>query len=116
MPSEPSPIPGSDATASVSDRQSGTYAPADYVPPPLPPMRSDLAHVVIPATVLWFVAFVVLLFFTDSLRANNHMIYLWTCLAGGVLGCIGLSIYFWQRAAARRGTRSANTMALDEKL
>ena len=71
---------------------------------------------VIPITALWFLAFIVLLFFTDSLRAHDAMIYLWTCLAGGLLGCTGLSIYFWQRRAARRGTRSANRMALDEKL
>ncbi len=88
----------------------------DYVPPPLPIAPSNLAHIVIPATAIWFLAFVVLLFFIPTLRAHDAMIYLWTCLAGGILGCMGLSIYFWQRSAARRGRRSANAMALDEKL
>jgi len=85
-------------------------------PPPLPAVRAGLAHIVVPVTALWFVAFVVLLFFTDDLRAHDAMIWLWTCLAGGVLGLIGLSIYFWQRRSARRGSRSANRMALDEQL
>lgn len=86
-----------------------------YVPPPLPPARANLAHIVIPATAVWFVGFVVLLFLTDTLRRNDDMIILWTALAGWVLGLIGLAIYFWQRAAARRGTRSSNSMALEEK-
>jgi len=41
---------------------------------------------------------------------------LWTCLAGFVLGLLGLSVYAWQRRAARRGARSANQMALDESI
>jgi hypothetical protein len=85
-------------------------------PPPLPPVNAGLAHIVIPGTGLWFVGFVVLLFFTADLRAHDAMIWLWTCLAGWVLGLIGLSIYFWQRSAARRGTRSSNRMALDERI
>lgn len=87
-----------------------------YEPPALPTSGAGLAHIVIPATIAWFAAFVVLLFFTDSLRENDAMIWLWTCLTGGVLGLIGLGIYFWQRSAARRGTKGAQTMALDESL
>ncbi len=89
-------------------------SPAAGSVPDLPPVRAGLAHIVIPCTALWFAAFVVLLFFTDQLRAHDAMIWLWTCLAGGVLGLIGLSVYLWQRRAARRGSRSANAMALDE--
>jgi len=85
-------------------------------PPPLPAVRAGLAHIVIPATAIWFVGFVVLLFFVDDLRAHDAMTWLWTCLAGWVLGLIGLSIYLWQRRSARRGSRSANRMALDEQL
>ena len=85
-------------------------------PPPLPPVRAGLAHIVVPGTVLWFALFVGLLFFLDDLRAHDAMIWFWTSLAGWVLGLIGLSIYAWQRSAARRGTRSSNAMALDEQL
>jgi len=44
------------------------------------------------------------------------MVWLWTCLAGFVLGLMGLSVYSWQRRAARRGSRSASQMALDEAI
>ncbi len=78
-------------------------------------MRSNLGHIVIPGTAIWFVGFLVLLFFRGQLQAHGHLIYLWTALAGGVLGLIGLAIYFWQRWSARRGFRSSNAMALDEQ-
>lgn len=86
-------------------------------PPPLPPVRADLAHIVVPCTIAWFVAWVVLFFFfREELEANDAGIWISTCLAGWILGLMGLSIYAWQRRAARRGRRSANRMALDEKL
>lgn len=93
-------------------RVSSTDAP----PPPIPPVKAGLAHVVIPGTALWFAGFVVLLFFIPSLRENGAMNWLWTFLSGWVLGLIGLSIYAWQRWAARRGTRGSSSMALDEQL
>jgi hypothetical protein len=82
-------------------------------PPPLPAIRSGVAYIVIPGTVAWFLAFVVLLFLTDTLRAHDAMIWLWTCLAGWVLGLLGLAIFGWQRSAARRGRRGAQTSALN---
>ena len=69
-----------------------------------------------PGTVIWFVAFVVLLFFIPNSQANDAMVWLWTCLAGFVLGLLGLSVYALQRRAARLGRRSANQMALDESI
>ena len=92
------------------------FSDQPYSPPPLPSSGAGLAHIVAPATAAWFVAFVVLLFFTDELRANDSMMWLWTCLSGGGLGLIGLSIYAWQRSAARRGTRASQSMALDERI
>lgn len=85
-------------------------------PPPIPPVNAGLAQVVVPATAIWFVGFVVLLFFIPRLRSHGEMIWLWTFLAGWVLGLIGLTIYGWQRRAARRGARGASRMALDEKI
>ncbi len=86
---------------------------AGYTPPALPPVRASLLHVVIPVTAAWLVAAVVLLFSLDNVRADGHLIWLWTSLAGGLLGGVGLSIYGWQRRAARRGGRSAQRTALD---
>jgi hypothetical protein len=83
----------------------------------LPAVRgAGLAHVVVPGTVVWFVLFLALLFVIPSLREHDRMVWLWTALAGWVLGLIGLSIYAWQRWAARRGTRGSSRMALDERL
>jgi hypothetical protein len=95
-------------TGSPSD--SGRTATA---PPPLPPIRSGIAYIVVPTTAVWFLAFVVLLFFTGSLREHDAMIWLWTCLAGWLLGLTGLAIHQWQRSAARRGRRGAQSSALD---
>jgi hypothetical protein len=82
---------------------------------PLPPVRwAGLAHVVITGTVVWFVALVVLLFLIPTLRAHGAMTWLWTALAGWLLGFVGLAIYGWQRAAARRGSRGASSAALEE--
>lgn len=88
---------------------------ADHVrvPPPLPPYSASLTRVVVPGTIIWFVGFVVLLFFIVDLREHNAMIWLWTCLTGWVLGLIGLALYRWQQSAARRGSRGAQSSALD---
>lgn len=88
-------------------------APTPAGPPPLPPIRSGVAHIVVPGTIVWFVAFVVLAFSTDFLRAHDAMIWLWTCLAGWILGLVGLALQAWQRSAARRGRRGAQVSALD---
>ncbi len=95
---------------------SSVPSPAAYTPPALPPVTAGLWHIAVPGTVIWFIAFVVLLFFIPELQANDAMIWLWTCLAGFVLGLMGLSVYAMQRRAARLGRRSANQMALDESI
>ncbi len=68
--------------------------------PELPKRLTDLTPVVIVGTSLWAVATVVLFFVTDG-------IWVQTSLSGLVLGFIGLAIIAWQRAAARRGSKSA---------
>ncbi len=89
---------------------------ATYVPPALPPVRTGLWHIAVPGTVGWLVGSIVLAFFIPTLRANDAMIWFWTCLAGFVLGLVGLSVYSLQRRAARLGRRSAHQMALDESI
>ncbi len=89
-------------------------APAtSYSPPPLPPVRMNLFRIVGSFTAVWFLALIVLLFRIAALREQHHLIWLWTAAAGSFLGCLGLSVYLWQRSAARRGHRSAQQMALD---
>jgi hypothetical protein len=93
-----------------------TASSAGYTPPSLPPVTAGLWHLAVPGTAIWFVAFVVLLFFIPELQANDAMVWLWTCLAGFVLGLMGLTVYSLQRRAARLGRRTANQMALDESI
>ena len=84
---------------------------------PLPPVRgAGLAHVLIPGTAIWFVALIAALFAIPTLRSHDAMLWLWTALAGWLLGFVGLAVYGWQRAAARRGSRGASSLALDENI
>jgi uncharacterized membrane protein len=71
--------------------------------PELPKRLTDLTPVVIVGTSLWAIATVVLFFVTDG-------IWVQTSFSGVVLGFIGLAIIAWQRAAARRGSRSAQRL------
>ena len=58
--------------------------------------------VVLGGTVLWFAGSLLVLIFD---RSNGTL--LWTTLSGGLLGIIGYGVFYWQRRAARRGSRGA---------
>jgi hypothetical protein len=75
-------------------------------PPPLPQRLLALPPVVYGGTALWFVAFVVLAIARYGYDAGPP-IWLWTALAGFVLGLIGIPIMVWQQRASRRGARGA---------
>lgn len=70
-------------------------------PPPLPRSLADPWPLVILGTLAWFATAVVLLV------VNRSTDWVWTCLVGGLLGLIGLTMISLQRHAARRGSRSA---------
>lgn len=71
----------------------------DLVTPP--PVQINARRIVAVGTVVWFVAFAVLLFFCGWLGDHSHRIWLWTCLAGWVLGLMGLTIMSRHRRAGR---------------
>lgn len=75
-------------------------------PPPLPDRLLALPPLVYVGTALWFVALCVLLVARYVFDAFPP-IWLWTALAGTILGLIGFPIMSWQRRASRRGTRGA---------
>ncbi|MEO7126809.1 MAG: DUF2530 domain-containing protein [Nakamurella sp.] len=119
--SYPQPIPPVDPPApdAATGGAAAAVAGAQGHPklPPLPAVRgAGLAHVLIPATAVWLVALIAALFAIPTLRSHDAMLWLWTALAGWLLGFVGLAVYSWQRAAARRGSRGASTLALDEQL
>lgn len=79
-------------------------------PPPLPARWVDMRPVLGVGTGLWFVAWCALL----VARYGYHEvtgIWLTTCLAGWILGLIGTAIMYWQRSAARRGSRTAQRLS-----
>lgn len=114
-----SPSPArEDENADATPGLAGNLAPGPAPElAPLPPVRGGgLAHVVIPGTALWLVGLIVLVVLIPTLRAHDALLWLWTALAGFLLGFVGLAIYGWQRAAARRGSRGASQMALEEHI
>lgn len=75
--------------------------------PPLPGGLTDLRPPLWIGIGLWFAAFVVLLVARLGFHVGPPTVWLWTCFSGWVLGLIGLGIVYWQRSAARGGSRAA---------
>jgi hypothetical protein len=71
----------------------------DLVVPP--PVQINARRSVIAGTLLWFVAFVVLLPLYGWLGDHAHRAWLWTCLAGWLLGLLGLAVMSRHRRAGR---------------
>ena len=67
------------------------------------PARTDTRPIVLVGTVLWFVAFVVLLPFYGWLGRHGHREWLWTCLAGWLLGLAGWLLLRKHRQEGREG-------------
>jgi Protein of unknown function (DUF2530) len=53
------------------------------------PVKINSVPIIATGTALWFIGFVVLLPFYRTLGAHHHRIWLWTCLAGFILGFAG---------------------------
>ena len=76
--------------------------------PALPAQLTALFPIVVVGTAAWLAGFVVFAV-RDWGRGEPASVWLWTCLAGVVISIIGMGIMTWQRAAARRGSRAAQT-------
>jgi hypothetical protein len=66
-----------------------------------PPVQINARRIVAIGTLLWFVGFVALLPFYGWLGAHHHRIWLWTCLAGWLLGLLGSAIMMRHRRSGR---------------
>lgn len=77
-----------------------TYLVAD-----VDPLDVDGVRTVAVGTALWAVAFVLLIPFSARLRADGHLWWLWTCVAGFGLGLIGLD--YCRRRRTRRSAEAA---------
>lgn len=81
-------------------------------PPDPQPLDVDGVAAVVAGTVLWGVAFLVLLPFHDDLVDHDRGWWLWTCLAGAGMGLVGLWYCLRRRSAIRRdGRRAADEVA-----
>ena len=69
--------------------------------PPLPPAFTRMRTVIGVGTLLWLAAAAVVA------GRRDLAALLTTCLVGAGLGGVGWAIFAWQRAAARRGSRTA---------
>jgi hypothetical protein len=70
-------------------------------PPPLPPRFAQVTTVLAVGTAAWVGAAAVVAL------VRGPGIWLLACVVGAGLGGVGYGIFAWQRAAARRGSRTA---------
>ena len=75
-------------------------------PPPLPRRLGEIHTVVAVGTVCWLLG-ALILGLARVLAGRPLDLWFATCVAGVLLGAIGYGISSWQRAAARRGSRTA---------
>ena len=77
-------------------------------PPAIPASFSRISTVVAVGTSAWALGALALL--GAWLLAGRPLdIWFTTCVAGVVLGGFGYGVFSWQRAAARRGSRTAQS-------
>ena len=65
------------------------------------PVRVNAHRIVAAGTLLWFVTFLALLPFWGWLGRHDHRVWLWTCLAGWLLGVTGLAVMARHRGMGR---------------
>jgi hypothetical protein len=66
-----------------------------------PAVEVNTGRIVLVGIAMWFVAFLVLLPFYGWLGDHGHRVWLWTCLAGWILGLIGYAILGRHRREGR---------------
>ena len=66
-----------------------------------PAVQINARRIVAIGTALFFLGFLVLLPFYGWLGRHDHRLWLWTCLAGALLGVLGYSIMRRHRSEGR---------------
>jgi MFS family permease len=66
-----------------------------------PAVQINARRIVAIGTALFFLGFLVLLPFYGWLGRHDHRIWLWTCLAGALLGLVGLVLVRKHRGEGR---------------
>jgi hypothetical protein len=70
------------------------------------PLEADDVATVAVGTVIWFVLFAVQLPFYGWYSDHGHAWFIWSCLAGGGLGLVGLRYVRARRLAIRRNAEA----------
>jgi hypothetical protein len=94
-----SPAPRLTRRAAESGEPGGEEGGRRYLIADVDPLDVSGVRTVMVGTALFVLAFLALLPFTDDLREDGRMWWLWTCLAGIGLGLFGIQ-YCRRRAAA----------------
>ncbi|WP_234314852.1 DUF2530 domain-containing protein [Streptomyces sp. NRRL F-5135] len=71
------------------------------------PLEGPVVGTVTGGTIIWFVLFLVQLPFYGWYSEHGHAWWIWTCLAGGGLGLIGLWYVRGRDAAIKRASAAA---------
>ncbi|MGK5638421.1 DUF2530 domain-containing protein [Streptomyces sp. URMC 126] len=66
------------------------------------PLEGNVVATITGGTIVWFVLFLVQLPFYGRLSDGGHLWWLWTCLAGAGLGCVGIWYVRRRDAAIKR--------------
>ncbi|KUL37167.1 hypothetical protein ADL22_22515 [Streptomyces sp. NRRL F-4489] len=74
-----------------------------------PPLEGPVVGTITGGTALWFVLFLVQLPFYGWYADHGHTWFLWTCLAGGGLGLVGVWYVRRRDAAIKRAAAAAAT-------
>ncbi|MBH5336384.1 DUF2530 domain-containing protein [Streptomyces pactum] len=72
------------------------------------PLEGNVVATITGGTVVWFVLFLVQLPFYGWFEDHDRLWWLWTCLAGGGLGLIGIWYVRKRDAAIRRAAAEAS--------
>jgi hypothetical protein len=72
-----------------------------YIVADVDPLDVDGVRTLAVGTLLWGIAFLMLLPFSGRLRNDGHLWWLWTCVAGFGLGLVG-----WDYCRRRRAARA----------
>ncbi len=83
----------------MSDSATPPPAKRELITPPA--VQINTRRIVAIGTGLFFLGFLVLLPFYGRLDDHGHLVWLWTCLAGGLLGLLGYSIMVRHRGMGR---------------
>ena len=78
-----------------------------YVVAPVSPLDLDGVRTMLAGTVLWGLALVMLLPFTQTLKADGNLWWLYTCGAGFGLGVLGWDVCRRRQRKRRIGTAGA---------